>query len=163
MWPWNEYSEEQHKQLSAPLFTQGLSSSCIDIQMLSKPLLEATTHLFVFLCCWCFQTCLTYWHSISALLPVLLSTRILPGFARDRDDPPHCHWSGSTLSGLHWQPQRKGNSNQHPLWSRTQRSRLLNNTAEEMVTSIFCLSVQTVSSWLQLSIEFVCQLLCSHA
>lgn len=79
------------------------------------------------------RTCLTYWHSISALLPVLLSTRILPGSAHNRDDPPHSHWSGSTLSGLHWQPQRKGNSNQHPLWSRTQKSLMdpcpLNNTA----------------------------------
>lgn len=160
--------------LRAPLFTQVISSSFKGIQMLSKPLQRASSHsclCFHDMWVWssascrvkrCFQTCLPYWHSISALLPVLLSTRILPGFARDRDDPPHRHWSGSNLSGLHWQPQRKGNSDQHRLWSRTQRSRLLNNTTEEVVTSGFCLSVQTVNSWLQLYIGFGCQLLCSH-
>ena len=52
----------------------------------------------------CFHTVLTSWHSSSALFPVLLSTWVLPGSAHNRDDPPHSHWSGPTLSGLHWQP-----------------------------------------------------------
>lgn len=155
MWPGNEYSGQQHKQLSAPLFTQVISSSFKGIQMLSKPLQRATSHSYLcFYDMWvwssascrvkrCFQTCLPYWHSISALLPVLLSTRILPGFARDRDDPPHCHWSGSNLSGLHWQPQRKGNSDQHCGYFRI-------------------LPACTQSATTVLYIEFGCQLLCSH-
>lgn len=46
-----------------------------------------------------------------SLLPVLLSSWVLSSSAHYWDDPTNGHRSGSTLSGLHWQPQRKGISN----------------------------------------------------